>query len=180
MHFKLFLCRTLLRSICFLSNIVHGKVRFFLKRACKNAAGKACSSFFRFRKSLLKRNYMALLKCKNLAIGYEGKAIFRNINFEVNAGEYLYIVGHNGSGKSTLMKTIIGLQKPLDGEIEFSDGLLENQIGYLPQQTAIQKNFPASVPSRARNFTVSIPRKAEKSSPPDLPKGKNPRPHRRA
>ena len=88
---------------------------------------------------------MALLKCKNLAIGYEGKAIFRNINFEVNAGEYLYIVGHNGSGKSTLMKTIIGLQKPLDGEIEFSDGLLENQIGYLPQQTAIQKNFPASV-----------------------------------
>ncbi|MBQ1629239.1 MAG: ABC transporter ATP-binding protein [Treponema sp.] len=88
---------------------------------------------------------MALLKCNNLAIGYEGKAILKNISFEVNAGDYICIVGHNGSGKSTLMKTILGLQKPLDGEIEFSDGLLENQIGYLPQQTLIQRDFPASV-----------------------------------
>lgn len=88
---------------------------------------------------------MALLKCKDLAIGYEGKAILKNISFEVNSGDYICIVGHNGSGKSTLMKTILGLQKPLDGEIEFSDGLLENQIGYLPQQTLIQRDFPASV-----------------------------------
>lgn len=54
-------------------------------------------------------------------------------------------MGENGSGKTTLMRTMLGLQKPLSGEILRGDGLQENEIGYLPQQTAIQKDFPATV-----------------------------------
>lgn len=88
---------------------------------------------------------MALLTCENLSLGYEGREIVRGLNFEVNAGDYLCIVGENGSGKSTLMKTILGLQPPLGGKIKTGDGLARNEIGYLPQQTVVQKDFPASV-----------------------------------
>ena len=88
---------------------------------------------------------MALIKCENLSIGYEGRAIIENLDFEVNGGDYLCIVGENGSGKSTLMKTLLGLQKPLAGRITTGDGLMKNEIGYLPQQTVVQRDFPASV-----------------------------------
>ena len=88
---------------------------------------------------------MAQLTCRDVSLGYEGHAILTGLNFYVSAGDYLCIVGENGSGKSTLMKTILGLQKPLAGSIEFGDGLKNNEIGYLPQQTMIQKDFPASV-----------------------------------
>ncbi len=88
---------------------------------------------------------MAQLTCSNLTLGYEGRAILSNLSFSVNAGDYLCIVGENGSGKSTLMKTILGLLKPLDGKIQWGEGLRENEIGYLPQQTAVQKDFPATV-----------------------------------
>ena len=54
---------------------------------------------------------MAQLTCKNLSIGYDSKIILNNINFEVDSGEYICIVGENGSGKSTLMKTILGSSK---------------------------------------------------------------------
>ena len=88
---------------------------------------------------------MALLKCENLALGYDGKAVAEGIGFEINQGDYLCIVGENGSGKSTLVKTLLGLQAPLSGEIVFGDGLSKNEIGYLPQQTLVQRDFPASV-----------------------------------
>lgn len=88
---------------------------------------------------------MAQLICKNLDVGYDGKAVLKNLNFEINEGDYLCIVGENGSGKSTLMKTILGLQAPISGEIITGDGLKKNEIGYLPQQTVVQKDFPASV-----------------------------------
>lgn len=88
---------------------------------------------------------MALITCKDLKLGYESHAILEHLSFQVNAGDYLCIVGENGSGKSTLMRTMLGLLKPLGGSIQFGDGLLENEIGYLPQQTAIQKDFPATV-----------------------------------
>lgn len=88
---------------------------------------------------------MALLICENAALGYDGHTVLSGISFEVNAGDYLCIVGENGSGKSTLMKTILGLQKPLSGRIAFGDGLSQAEIGYLPQQTAVQKDFPATV-----------------------------------
>lgn len=88
---------------------------------------------------------MAQLTCQNLALGYDGREIVRDLSFEVHAGDYLCIVGENGSGKTTLMKTILGLQPPVSGRILTGDGLCPNEIGYLPQQTAIQKDFPASV-----------------------------------
>lgn len=88
---------------------------------------------------------MAQLKCENLKLGYNSKVVAENIFFEVNKGDYLCIVGENGSGKSTLMKTLLHLIKPLSGTIETGDGVLADEIGYLPQQTEVQRDFPASV-----------------------------------
>ncbi|MCD7841870.1 MAG: ABC transporter ATP-binding protein [Lachnospiraceae bacterium] len=88
---------------------------------------------------------MALLTCQNLSLGYDGKIILPDLNFSVEPGSYLCIVGENGSGKSTLMKTLLGLMPPVSGHILTGDGLAQNQIGYLPQQTDAQKDFPASV-----------------------------------
>ena len=88
---------------------------------------------------------MALIKCNSLSLGYEGRTIIENLSFEVNAGDYLCVVGENGSGKTTLMKSLLGLKSPIAGEIVFGDGLTKTEIGYLPQQTAVQRDFPASV-----------------------------------
>ena len=88
---------------------------------------------------------MTQLTCQNLAVGYEGRAVLENLNFSVCPGDYLCIVGENGSGKSTLMKTILGLQPPVRGKVLTGDGLRKNKIGYLPQQTPVQRDFPASV-----------------------------------
>lgn len=83
--------------------------------------------------------------CENAVLGYEGKSIIEGLNFSVQEGDYLCIVGENGSGKTTLMRTLLHLQMPLRGKIEYADGLQPNQVGYLPQQTIVQKDFPASV-----------------------------------
>ncbi len=88
---------------------------------------------------------MALLEVNDLSLGYDGKAIAEHLNFKVDAGSYLCIVGENGSGKTTLMKTLLHLQKPLSGTINYGDGLKPDEIGYLPQQTEVQRDFPASV-----------------------------------
>ena len=88
---------------------------------------------------------MAQITCQDLAIGYDGKAILEHINFSVDEGDYLCIIGENGSGKSTLMRTLLRLQQPVGGSVIFDDGVQSTEIGYLPQQTAIQKDFPASV-----------------------------------
>ena len=88
---------------------------------------------------------MALLTCKELTLGYDSNVVVSGLNFEVNSGDYLCIVGENGSGKSTLMRTLLNLQPQLDGEIITGDGLKRTEIGYLPQQTVVQKDFPASV-----------------------------------
>lgn len=88
---------------------------------------------------------MSQIICKNLSLGYENKIIVKNLNFSVNKGDYLCIVGENGSGKSTLMKTLLSLQKPIFGTLEYADGLKHDELGYLPQQTSVQKDFPASV-----------------------------------
>ena len=88
---------------------------------------------------------MAQLTCKDLSCGYEQTAVVSGVNFSLNAGDYLCIVGENGSGKSTLVKTLLGLVKPIGGTIETGDDLKRNEIGYLPQQTEVQRDFPASV-----------------------------------
>lgn len=88
---------------------------------------------------------MSFITVKNLEVGYEKKTITEPINFKVDKQDYLCIVGENGAGKSTLMKTLLGLIKPVSGDIVFGDGLKANEIGYLPQQTVVQRDFPASV-----------------------------------
>ena len=88
---------------------------------------------------------MEQLICKNLKLGYEDITLAEDLSFSVEAGDYLCIVGENGAGKSTLMRTLLRLQKPLGGTIEYHDDLTASSIGYLPQQTLVQKDFPASV-----------------------------------
>ncbi len=88
---------------------------------------------------------MAQLSCKKLCLGYDGHEIVHNLNFSVEKGDYFCIVGENGSGKTTLMKTILGLQPAFKGKVETGDNLKNNGIGYLPQQTRVQRDFPASV-----------------------------------
>lgn len=88
---------------------------------------------------------MALITCTDLTLGYENTRVAEHLSFTVEDGNYLCIVGENGSGKSTLMKTLLGLRAPLAGRIEYGGGLRKNEIGYLPQQTPLQRDFPASV-----------------------------------
>lgn len=88
---------------------------------------------------------MSYIKCENLALGYEGTLVAEHISFDVNKGDYLCILGENGAGKSTLMKTLLGLIPLMGGSIAYGDGLERYEIGYLPQQTFVQKDFPASV-----------------------------------
>ena len=88
---------------------------------------------------------MNYIDVKDVSIGYDGIPLTKHINFKVDKGDYLCIVGENGAGKSTLMKTLLRLQPTIKGEIAYSDELGKKDIGYLPQQTLIQKDFPASV-----------------------------------
>lgn len=88
---------------------------------------------------------MSLLACRDAAFSYEGATVLSDLNFSVESGDYLCIVGENGAGKSTLLKGLLHLKKPSGGEITTGDGLRPTEIGYLPQQTAAQKDFPASV-----------------------------------
>lgn len=88
---------------------------------------------------------MTQIECKDIDVKYESHEVLKDISFSIEEGDYLCIVGENGSGKSTLVKTILGLENTKKGEIIFGDGLNKNEIGYLPQQTQAQKDFPASV-----------------------------------
>jgi len=83
--------------------------------------------------------------CSNVILGYEGNPVAENLNFTINSGNYLCILGENGSGKSTLIKALLGLKPQLSGEIKFCEGFSSKEIGYLPQQTPVQRDFPASV-----------------------------------
>jgi len=87
---------------------------------------------------------MALIACQGASFGYEGNSAVSGLNFEVRSGDYLCVVGENGSGKSTLIKGLLRLKSPVEGSVLISDGLKPAEIGYLPQQTAPQKDFPAS------------------------------------
>ena len=88
---------------------------------------------------------MALIELKDVTIAFEGVAAVEHVNLAVERGEYLVIVGENGSGKSTLVRAMLGLVRPKSGRVVYGDGLKKNQIGYLPQQTVVQRDFPASV-----------------------------------
>jgi zinc transport system ATP-binding protein len=108
-----------------------------------------------------------IIKIKNLTMKYEGNIVFENLSFDVEKGKFISIIGENGCGKTTLMKAILGLKKPVSGSVEFVD-LSQKDIGYLPQQTDIQKNFPALV----KEIVVSdITKELENISYKELSKG---------
>ncbi|HIU29327.1 MAG TPA: ABC transporter ATP-binding protein [Candidatus Egerieisoma faecipullorum] len=86
-----------------------------------------------------------LIECKNVCLAYENHTVLSNLSFPVRKGDYLCIIGENGSGKTTLMRALLGLKSVEKGSIVMGDGLKQNEIGYLPQQTGLQKDFPASV-----------------------------------
>ena len=88
---------------------------------------------------------MSLIKCEKLTLSYDGVNVINDLSFSLSKGDYLCIMGENGSGKSTLIKGILGLKNPSGGKIEFGDGLMQKDIGYLPQRTEVQRDFPASV-----------------------------------
>ncbi len=88
---------------------------------------------------------MPLIYCRNLSLGYEGRTIVSGLDFEVNQGDYLAVIGENGSGKSTLMKVVLGIEKPESGTIIYGDGLKKNEIGFLPQQPEILNGFNEKV-----------------------------------
>lgn len=88
---------------------------------------------------------MSLITCREAALGYDTGPVITGLNFTVEQGDYLCVLGENGSGKSTLIKGLLGLKTPMAGEIRTGDGLTASEIGYLPQQSAAQKDFPAGV-----------------------------------
>lgn len=88
---------------------------------------------------------MALITCEKAAFAYEGRVVVDALDLAVERGEYLCIVGENGSGKSTLVKGLLGLIQPVSGRVRYGDGLKRTEIGYLPQRTDVQNDFPASV-----------------------------------
>ncbi len=83
--------------------------------------------------------------CKDATLGYEDGIVTEGLNFAVSKGDYLCILGENGSGKSTLIKALLGLKPQISGEIRYCDDFSAKDIGYLPQQTPVQRDFPASV-----------------------------------
>lgn len=88
---------------------------------------------------------MALITCEKACFAYEGRSIIHNLDLQIERGEYLCIIGENGSGKSTLIKGLLGLLAPVRGKVSYGDGLTRSEIGYLPQRTEVQNDFPASV-----------------------------------
>lgn len=88
---------------------------------------------------------MSLISVDNVSFVYGGKTVVSGLSFDIEANDYLCIVGENGSGKTTIMKGITGLKKPSSGSITFGEGLNSYEVGYLPQREEIQRDFPASV-----------------------------------
>lgn len=87
---------------------------------------------------------MTYLVCESLSVGYGGVPVAEGITFSVGAGDAVFVVGENGSGKSTLVKTLLGLQSPLAGDVAFGEGGEASEVGYLPQRPESQRDFPAS------------------------------------
>lgn len=98
-----------------------------------------------YHRRAMKRVSVPCIQCENVTLAYEKQTVLSDLSFTINEGDYVCIIGENGTGKSTLMKSLLGLKKPVSGSILLGEGISTNQIGYVPQTTAPQKDFPASV-----------------------------------
>ncbi|MCL2495275.1 MAG: ATP-binding cassette domain-containing protein [Oscillospiraceae bacterium] len=85
-----------------------------------------------------------VLACESLCLGYESREVLHGLSFTLRQGECLTVLGENGAGKSTLLAALLGLKKPNHGRVIYGAGLTRRQIGYLPQRSAVQKDFPAA------------------------------------
>ena len=88
---------------------------------------------------------MSLITCENLTLAYDTGVVASGVSFTLEAGSYLCIVGENGSGKSTLLKAMLGLHPVGGGILTVDPAVRKSGIGYLPQHTPAQRDFPASV-----------------------------------
>ena len=98
---------------------------------------------------------MALITCQDVALGYQKTVLVQGLNLEVKRGDYWCILGENGVGKSTFVRTLLGLQPALAGRITLGEGLRPQNLGYLPQQTVVQRDFPATVEEIVRSGCIS-------------------------
>lgn len=89
--------------------------------------------------------HVELLHVEGVSFSYDQYTVIKNLSFKVHEGDYVWVIGENGTGKSTLIKGLLNLKKPSSGQIIFNETLKQSEVGYLPQQTVIQKEFPASV-----------------------------------
>jgi zinc transport system ATP-binding protein len=86
-----------------------------------------------------------LIRCRQLTLGYGNKEVVRDLDYDVNVEDYLCVIGRNGSGKTTFLRGIAGLLPPRSGTIELCEDLKRSEIGFLPQISVVQRDFPASV-----------------------------------
>ncbi len=86
-----------------------------------------------------------LISCRDACLGYDNKSVIEHLDIEIQEGQYICVIGENGSGKSTLIKSLLGLLKPVSGTVQINRSVGKGAVGYLPQQTQIQRNFPVSV-----------------------------------
>jgi zinc transport system ATP-binding protein len=87
---------------------------------------------------------MSLISFKNVKLRYKNKLVVDNLTIDIQKGDFLCVLGSNGSGKTTFVRSLVGLTPLLEGSIEFADSFDKKAIGYLPQQTSVQSDFPAS------------------------------------
>lgn len=97
----------------------------------------------------------ALIELSDVTVSFEGHAAVENVNLKIERGEYAVLLGSNGSGKSTLMRAMLGLVRLKAGEIRFGDGLRRDRVGYMPQKTVAQRDFPASVEEVVRSGLIN-------------------------
>ena len=102
---------------------------------------------------------MNLIECNDITLSYDHRQVVGHLSFSVEKGSCLCIVGENGSGKSTLLKALVGLIKPEQGTITFAKGFTRMDIGYLPQRTEVQQDFPASVEEVVRSGLLNRKKK---------------------
>ncbi len=91
---------------------------------------------------------MSIISIKNLSFTYDKQQVLDNINLEVQESDFLAIIGPNGGGKSTLLKSILGINKVTQGKITvLGENPSKNlsSIGYVPQNTNINTDFPIKV-----------------------------------